>query len=241
MFSTTKNGSTTLLIADTFENSITVNTFDPNYLEHNHLVIDRKRGRATTYFFKLMSQTAVLRHYWRGGLIGKLLSDQYFYLGLKHTRTVKEFTLLTQLANLNLPVPEAIAAKVVRSGLIYRGDIITKALPLANSVLDILKKRKLSEKEIHQVGETIAQFHIAGVNHADLNINNILFSEDQVFLIDFDRGTKGCFDSKVNKNNMQRLARSFEKERKRNTLFHWLDADWQLLEKSYKQAIEKRL
>ncbi|MFY8350170.1 3-deoxy-D-manno-octulosonic acid kinase [Pseudoalteromonas sp. SSM20] len=231
-------GSTSIITPKSFNGEFDASLFDVGFLARNDLIRAEKKGRATTYFFNCGEKIGVLRHYWRGGLIGKLLSDQYAYFGLKNTRTYKEFALLVEMKEKGLPVPSAIAAKVTRRGLIYRGDIITEALPNSQSVLDILKTRSLCEQEIVQIAETIASFHNHGVNHADLNINNILISNKNVYLIDFDRGTLGAFNAKRNQNNIERLARSFAKEKHRNSPFYWQENDWQVFLEAYKSALK---
>ena len=97
----------------------------------------QKKGRASVWFFKHDNIKGVLRHYWRGGLVGKILQDQYLYLGLEKTRVFQEFELLTQLKQKGLNVPIPIAAQVTKTGFIYRGDIITSAINGAQSLLDI--------------------------------------------------------------------------------------------------------
>ena len=230
-------GSTSIITPKSFNGEFDASLFDVNFLATNDLIRAEKKGRASTYFFDCGEKTGVLRHYWRGGLIGKLLSDQYLFLGLNNTRTFQEFELLVEMQQKGLPVPCPIAAKVTRSGFIYRGDIITEALPNAQSVLDILKTRALSEQEFSQIAATIANFHNHGVGHADLNINNILISNSQVYLIDFDRGTLGTFNAKRNQSNIDRLARSFTKESNRNSPFYWQENNWQVLIKTYKSAL----
>jgi 3-deoxy-D-manno-octulosonic acid kinase len=237
MLATHTDGSTTLITADKDAEQFDCAFFDPNYLLSHGLVTGEKKGRATTYFFQHSRGQLVLRHYWRGGMIGKLLSDQYLYLGLQHTRTYKEFALLVELLALGLPVPTPISAKVTVNGPIYRGDIITQALPNAYSLLDKLKIELLTDNDITLIAHTLAQFHNAGVNHADLNINNILFSDDKVYLIDFDRGTRNEFNHKTNESNMKRLKRSFEKEQGRNSTFYWQDEQWALLMDKYTVAL----
>ena len=126
-----------------------------------------------------------------------------------------------------------------RHGFIYRGDIITEAVSGAKSVLDVLIERTLSEAEIKKIAQTIAQFHNKGVNHADLNINNILFDDSgDVYIIDFDRGEIKLPNKKWQQSNMSRLQRSFLKEQSRNSHFHWQQNDWQTLVNQYNQELE---
>jgi 3-deoxy-D-manno-octulosonic acid kinase len=63
------------------------------------------------------------------------------------------------------------------------------------------------------VGSTIRRFHDHGVIHQDLNASNVLLSEGEVHLIDFDKGrlaTPSTNDS-WKQANLRRLYRSLEK------------------------------
>lgn len=233
-----KTPNDVILLANDKMQHIDSQWFTPHYWQEKGAVVSEKKGRASTYFIDLGEQIGVLRHYWRGGLVGKLLTDQYLYTGLKKTRTYQEFKLLMDLQALNLPVCTPISAMIQRSGIIYRGDLITAAIPGAYSLLDKLKASTLSDAQWQTVASTLAKFHNAGVFHADLNINNILFDEHgDVFLIDFDRGAIKTPSKEISVNNMERLHRSFNKELKRNPVFHWQQSDWHTLHDYYQAEL----
>ncbi len=235
MFKTLTQSKHTILSHPDYFNEVDLNWFDADYWQQQNKIVGAKKGRATAWFFKHDSLTAVLRHYWRGGLVGKLLSDQYLYPGLKNTRVYKEFSLMIRLIELGLNVPKPIAAKVTTTGLIYRGDIITEAVKGAKSLLDILIERPLTEDELKRIANTVALFHSKGVYHADLNINNILFNETgEVYIIDFDRGEIKPPNKQWQQSNMARLERSFLNEQGRNNAFYWQSNDWQILLAIYK-------
>ena len=218
---------------------ISLNWFDAEYWQQQDKIVGTKKGRATAWFFCHNDLTAVLRHYWRGGLVGKVLSDQYLYRDVAKTRVYQEFALMMRLIKLGLNVPMPIAAKISVNGLIYRGDIITQAIAGAQSLLDVLKIRNLTELELLKIAETIAKFHNNGVYHADLNINNILFNEaGDVFIIDFDRGELRTPHLNWQQANIARLARSFNKEQGRNHVMHWQQSDWQQLHAAYQSALK---
>ena len=221
---------------------ISLNWFDAEYWQQQEKIVGSKKGRATAWFFCHNELTAVLRHYWRGGLIGKVLNDQYLYLGLEKTRVYQEFALMMKLCEMGLNVPKPITAKVTQHGLIYRGDIITQAIEGAQSLLDVLKKRALTADELTMIGNTIAQFHNLGVYHADLNINNILFDNTgAVYIIDFDRGEIKPVQEQWQQANISRLLRSFEKEHGRNQVMHWQQSDWQQLNTAYQSSLKPKI
>lgn len=227
----------------TFDNTLspTKALFEPSFWASQNAIVNEKKGRATAYFVQMVDgQIAVLRHYWRGGLIGKLLSDQYLYLGLANTRVYKEFTLLCHLYEKGLPVPKPIAGYVSKAGLIYRGDILTAAIAGAESLNERLQQRPLTEAEWQRIASTLVRFHRAGVYHADLNINNILFdSKDDVHLIDFDRGELRTGAGSWSQQNMARLERSFYKEASRQNPFYWQAHEWNTLLSFYNTAMNE--
>src|SRR5690606_1208472 len=113
-----------------------------------------------------------LRHYRRGGLIAKLFDDQYLWLGASRTRSFTEWRLLAELYKRELPVPAPVAARYVRSGLVYRADLITEELPPSKTLANLMAE--LDPQAWQAVGKTVARFHAQGVYHADLNAHNIL-------------------------------------------------------------------
>ena len=227
-------GNHTLLTAANNPLNITKDWFTPNYWQCKDAIIAEKKGRSTAWFFDYSYGVGVLRHYWRGGMIGKIISDQYLYTGFKNTRVYKEYLLLTELDRRGLNVPKPLAANIAKHGLYYRGDLISQAIPNAESLLEILKTRTLTGDEITTVGKTIAVFHQNGVFHADLNINNILLDNSgKVYIIDFDRGRLVKPMHQCLRSNIQRLSQSFIKEAKRNSNFYWDPTQWQLLVNAY--------
>ena len=175
----------------------------------------------------------VLRYYSRGGLIARFSRKSYLYTGLKRTRSVSELDLTQRLFNLGLPVPEPIAAAVWRSGCVYSAAILIRRLP--DSVAMGAVAGSMSYECWHSVGKTIREFHNRGVHHADLNCFNILLSDQQVSVIDFDRGrlrSPGPIQAPWRERNLQRLLRSL---RKLPDLDEYvLDHGWQRLIEGYR-------
>ncbi len=169
-------------------------------------------GRGSAWRVRCEGQSAALRHYRRGGLLGGLLGDRYLWAGLERTRPYREFLLTARLYARGLPVPRPLAARVQRDGPYYRGDLLTGWLPESRTLDLRLRAQSMRAEDLARVGAAIAAFHDAGLDHADLNANNILLDEaDRVFVIDFDRGRLGTPSLRVAERNMARLRRSLVK------------------------------
>lgn len=209
--------------------------FNEQYWLDKNAIIGSAQGRGTTWFVQLASLQGALRHYRRGGLFGKIISDSYLFTGYQKTRSVAEFHLLNHLRDKGVNVPAPIAARVQKRGLCYQADLLSEKIPNAADLVDLLQKRALSKQEYTQIGEAIKKLHDAQVNHTDLNIHNILLDADsKVWIIDFDKCYQQSGDG-WKANNLQRLLRSFNKElNKRHIL--WESSDWASLLVGYQLA-----
>lgn len=173
-------------------------------------VFDQAKGRGNTIFFKQNAADYVLRHYLRGGQATKISKDKYFFLGLARTRSFAEMRLNDYLYQQGLPVPVPVAAKVIRHGLVYSADFISLKIANSQTLLEYVKCDPIGIWR--KVGKTIRQFHQAGLNHADLNMRNIMVDKNnKVFLIDFDKCHLGASEVQK-KSNLARLYRSMNKE-----------------------------
>lgn len=212
--------------------------FSPAYWQAQRQVLGQSQGRNLTWFVGSAEQPMVLRHYYRGGLIGKLVSDCYWFNGIEETRAYREFNLLIALEQLDLPACRAVAAQVTKTGLIYRADLLMKMVPGGRDLVALLTKQPLPEQQWFNIGKTIAAFHRARVYHADLNAHNILIDNDeQTWLIDFDRGEIKPQQGSWCQQNLDRLLRSFEKERNKLETFYFEPGNWQTLHQGYRESL----
>lgn len=211
--------------------------FTPSYWQQRHAIIGQSEGRNTAWFVQHQQTRLVLRHYYRGGLIGKLLQDQFNLVPVIYSRAMQEFALLKRMHSMGLPVPRPIAANFQRQGLRYRADIMIELVAQCQDLATVLASRELTKEEWQQVGSTIAQFHNQGVYHSDLNCRNILLdAKGQIWLIDFDK----CAirqPGKWQQQNLQRLQRSLMKEQSLASTFYWHQAQWQELQDGYKMQL----
>ncbi|AUV87461.1 3-deoxy-D-manno-octulosonic acid kinase [Vibrio campbellii] len=209
--------------------------FEINYWRSCNAIVGNASGRGTTWFIKLQSTIAALRHYHRGGLFGKIVRDQYLFLGLERTRSYAEFVLLQKLRSAGVNVPRPIAAKVEQIGLLYRADLLSEKIPEASDLVDKLQVERLSTDDYQKIGIEIRKMHDVGVNHTDLNIHNILLdSEGKVWIIDFDK-CKQQSGNQWKERNLNRLLRSFRKELGKRKI-HWSEDDFESLMLGYNQS-----
>jgi len=169
-------------------------------------------GRGNTWILAGSDGEWVLRHYRRGGVVRYFNQDLYLWQGLENTRPWREWRLLSYLYMRGLPVPQPVAAQVVRYGLAYRGDLITCLIPDTHSLAARLHASDIESLPWDRIGACIRRFHAAGVYHADLNAHNILIdSHDQIYLVDFDRGERRAAGVLWQEANLGRLLRSLRK------------------------------
>jgi 3-deoxy-D-manno-octulosonic acid kinase len=202
--------------------------FQPDYWAARAALEEVAGGRQSVYFLRVDQQRWVLRHYRRGGLVAVLSKDRYVWLGAARTRCLREWRLLAELHRRGLPVPAPVAACYLRSGLTYRADLITLALPPSRTLADAITGTALPQQQWRQVGATLARFHAQGVRHADLNAHNVLLSQETVYLLDFDRGrwqARGAWEQAV----LQRLRRSLQKIQQQRSSVYFGEREWNWL------------
>lgn len=207
--------------------------FEPDWWRTQQAITGYAKGRGITWFMHYQGHDLVLRHYYRGGFFGKLFTDTYFFTGFKRSRAVQEYQLLLSMLALQLPVPTPWAVRVTRRGWYYSTDILLERIAHAQDLVHLLCQQALSANQWQAIGATIQQFHTAGIYHADLNSHNILLDQaNKVWLLDFDKGYQRHGQS-WKQANLQRLYRSFVKEKRLQPSFHWQAADWQALLQGY--------
>jgi 3-deoxy-D-manno-octulosonic acid kinase len=213
--------------------------FDADYWASQNAIMGFAEGRGTTFFIQHADRDYVLRHYRRGGMIARVSPDQYVWTGLRRTRAWREWHLLARMQEMGLPVPQPVAVQVVRHGMLYSADIMTRRINHANTLADELGRHALTRENWQELGKMIRRFHRHGVWHADLNANNVLLNNNkQIFLIDFDRGCLRQSAHQWQQANLDRLKRSLLKLRSRAESFYFDESDWQVLLEGYSSIAE---
>ena len=228
----TKSGNSVIVYDDNRVSQITHEFFEPDFWPDSDSGSGVTGGRGTVFFIRHEDQEWVLRHYYRGGLPGAMLEDQFIWAGSTRTRSIREWELLQTMHNLGFMVPAPVAARYLHHGLFYTADIITARIPGVQSFADRLAEDQVSGDLWHSLGECIARFHFAGFYHADLNAHNVQVNSDgEFFLLDWDRGDRRPPGSWRN-SNLARLHRSLVKI-SRNEQAHFEPGDWKVLLEAY--------
>jgi 3-deoxy-D-manno-octulosonic acid kinase len=185
--------------------------FDAGYWREQGALSMQSGGRGGVSVIHTPAGECVMRHYRRGGLVAAIMGDRYVWTGADRTRSFREFRLLQAMARLQLPVPQAVAARYRHAGLYYQADLITRRLADAHTLSDNLLQGRLDAELAEEVGALVGRFHRAGVWHADLNAHNVLITPLGLYLVDFDRGRLRVPAQAWRMGNLQRLRRSLFK------------------------------
>ena len=196
----------------------------------------RSGGRGNTMFVGNIPRQFVLRHFMRGGLIGKLVRDRYVWTGEDNTRSFVEWRLLAKLADNNLRVPRPAAARYRRHGLTYTADIITVRIPAVTPLSEYITARSRDENFWRSTGAAIREFHACGVYHADMNAYNVQIDTDElVWMLDFDKGALKA-PGPWQQETLSRLHRSLQKIVGLDPRLHFRSANWEQLLEGYFNA-----
>jgi 3-deoxy-D-manno-octulosonic acid kinase len=174
-------------------------------------------GRGDAWYVEGPFGAGVLRHYRRGGLMARLSTRHYLWLGERHARCVREIDLLEALVAAGLPVPAPIAGAWRREGLFYRAALLMARVPVRADLMSLVHE-DVVRAPWEAVGTTLARFHRFGAHHPDLNARNVLQRTDGgITVIDWDRGTAGHAPGRWCEDELARLERSLMKYRRHVT------------------------
>jgi len=207
--------------------------FDLKYWEDKpgFQVVEGGRGGSVSIY--IGETRVILRHYYRGGMVKKLISDQYLWTGKTRTRPWQEWMILVSARAAGLPVPEPVGACALKTGLIYRAAIMTRFLDDTQTLAARLADSSLDANSWHRLGLVIKKMQSQGIKHADLNASNILVdNEDQFYIIDFDKARVVDRPGDWQWQPLYRLQRSLEKFNRGHPLSYDTD-DWQALMDGY--------
>jgi len=196
----------------------------------------RSSGRGNTMYVGNVPRQFVLRHYMRGGLIGKLVEDSYLWTGEESTRPFAEWRMLAKMADGGLRVPRPAAARYRRHGVFYTADIITVRIPNVVPLSEHIVADPGGADFWASLGEAVQGFHSKGVFHADMNAYNLQIDHNgDLWMLDFDRGKllqPGPWQQKT----LSRLHRSLKKITDLNPKLHFRHENWEQFLEGYFNA-----
>ena len=160
----------------------------------------------------------ILKHYRRGGLLGRLRGDRYG----SNSRAWSELRVCAEAARAGLPVPPIEIFWIQRMGAFsYRFAAATREIAGAEDLFRALHRLAGDEparrRLLGRVAAVIRAMHDAGIDHPDLNLGNILLARGEgwggVHLIDFDKATRqdGPLAADDRHHALNRLYRSLVK------------------------------
>ena len=239
MTETVEKTATGAIVYDkTLINQISDECFTPEGWLHAEAVTGelRSAGRGNTLFVGNVPRQFVLRHFIRGGLVGRVVDDSYLFVGEDRTRSFMEWRLLERLSSAQLRVPKPVAARYCRRGIAYTADIITVRLRDVQSLSRFIARRDPGNAFWHATGAAIREFHAAGVHHADMNAYNLQIDKaGQLWMLDFDKGALRA-PGPWQQQSLRRLHRSLQKIKRLDPQTHFRKGSWEQLLKGYFEA-----
>lgn len=187
--------------------------FESEFWANADAIVRKPPGRGSAVVIRYPGGEAVLKRYFRGGLLAKINRALYIFTGYENSRAFREYRLLERMHEMKLPVPEPVAALCERQGFFFsQMALMTRMLAATETLAEKQMLGAVSEDHWQTLGKVLSEFHNKGVYHADLNANNLLINTaGEVFLIDFDKCQLKTPNTHWQNNNIQRLKRSLMK------------------------------
>lgn len=144
-------------------------------------------GRAAVLTLELSGVgSVVVKHYTRGGVIRRFISQTYFRVGKIRSRS--EYELLLRLKELGINAPEPVA-------FAFKGHLFYQAWIITREIEDTQTLSALSLNNPAQVKESMSKLRIQiqrlidnHIHHVDLHPGNVLVTRTgRIYLIDFDK------------------------------------------------------
>lgn len=134
----------------------------------------------------------VVRHYYRGGAVARLLVDRYLAVGVP--RPWIEARASMQARSRGIPTPAAVAGAVYPAGPFYRADLVTEEIPGGADLAAVVFQgvRDLDPiASLLATGQLVRRMEHEGLYHPDLNAKNVVLRSGpdgpQAHLVDLDR------------------------------------------------------
>ncbi|KJS32111.1 MAG: hypothetical protein VR64_08360 [Desulfatitalea sp. BRH_c12] len=153
----------------------------------------------------------VIKHYRRGGALGRLITKSYLKTG--KTRCQIEFELMVKARDLGVQTPEPITY-ADRGHIFYHAWLVTREIEHCQSMAQ-LSRTNPDRTSVAMASLTRQVAILIGhrILHADFHPGNVLIDDqDQVYIIDFDKaGTYSGSKEELKSRYRQRWCRAVQK------------------------------
>lgn len=165
-------------------------------------------GRGELLRVATSNGNVLIRKYRRGGFIGKFVRDKY----LLENRPHRELNVHQYAWKVGVPTVLPVGAMWVRSGPFFSGAFATLEANAVDLLAYLQSDFEPDPLVLEICGHAIRAMYEAKIDHADLQVKNILISDGKALIIDFDNARIWPTPSIANTTqNIGRLRRSFAK------------------------------
>ena len=146
-------------------------------------------GRTSTTVARLEGiGSVVIKYYRRGGAVRYLIKQRYLKCG--KTRCQIEYELLQKVRSLGINAPEPIAF-AYRGRLFYQCWLVTREIKDHQTLVQISRSNEEQTRmAIKALVKQVSMLIKNKILHADLHPGNVIVdNQNQVYLLDFDKGS----------------------------------------------------
>lgn len=167
-------------------------------------------GRGTSKPIEYKGKNYILKRETRGGFLSSLLPRDFFRL----RSFFKEVEINKIMEKEGLTIPILLRFGLKRN-ILWEIYTLTPYIEECQSLKDIALKDYLDSEKVFLAGKKIAEMHQIGIFHSDLNLGNIVFDNNKVFLIDLKNSYiyNAPLNKALSKKNILRILRSYLKEK----------------------------
>lgn len=163
-------------------------------------------GRGAVRRFQIEDGHGIVREYKRGGIIRHFLDGVYLT-----NRPLHEFYVHCEALARGVSAPEVLGVMYVKRGIWYSGAFATRYVEGEN-LLAVMSKEEVTAAALAGAARATRQMHDAGIDHADLQLMNLVWDGTRAYIIDLDNARASAPVSPSRRERrLRRLKRSFDK------------------------------
>jgi 3-deoxy-D-manno-octulosonic acid kinase len=171
-------------------------------------------GETTTLIgrspLRFIEPDMVVRTIMHGGVFRHITGKRF----LSPNRTIRELKVSASLVAHGIRTPEILAVRLIKEGLFYSIDVVSKFIPDSKDLLVYFEKCHTDSLElIKKSGSIIRAIHDLGVYHTDLHIKNLLLDNSgNLWVLDLDKAYQcDLLPEFMKQMNLKRFIRSIKK------------------------------